>query len=304
MTAGRVILHVGLPKAASSALQIWCQNARDALLGAGVDYPDAAGPDLMRKHPWLVADAMQGHADTLAMTLAASRADVLIASNEGFSARYRQFPHGFTAALGEAAAGREVVLFLIRRDPASWARSLWAQAILNAPMRDHLPEARPFELFALSPAMRWFADLDARVAEMQALTAAARVVQADAEGDWHAALLDLAGAAQLGGSPPPRIHGAAQPVAVELVRRVNALRPERAGLLRAALLTGIARHCGPGNITIDNTARGFAERPEKQRRAAAALMAGALAQITPDAGEMTALQAALRDWAEATAAGR
>ena len=294
---GRLILHVGLPKAASSALQFWCDGARDRLAAAGVSYPDPRSPHLMKKHAWLVPEAVEGHATTLAAEIAARPAPVVIASNEGFSARYPQFRTGFRDALARAAAGREIVLFVMTREAGSWARSLWAQAVLNAPMHGLLPEAQPFETFALSHSIRWYADIDTRAAQMQALTGAARVVQADAGDDWLAVLTDLAGVPQLGSEAPPRIHSAAPVHAVELVRRVNALRPDRAGLLRAALLAGIAAICGPGNMTIDNTARNFAGRPEKQRQAALRLLTALLAQITPDPGEMATLHADLRDWA-------
>ena len=71
MSAGRLVLHVGLPKAASSALQVWADANRAALAAQGVDYPDPRSPHLMCKHPWLVAE--------LAEELGTSREAVVLA---------------------------------------------------------------------------------------------------------------------------------------------------------------------------------------------------------------------------------
>lgn len=299
MSAGRLVIHVGLPKAASSALQFWCDAQRTRLLAEGVDYPDPRSPHLMRKHSRLVPELLDGHADTLAQDVAASRSPTVLVSNEGFSVRYPAFSRQARPALLAAAGGRRITLFLISREPGPWMRSLWAQGILNAPMQGRPPMTDAFEAFAARPETQRMLDLPAVAAGMQAMTGADQVVQATAEGDWLGALLSLLGVAPRPDDAPPRAHRAAPAHTIELVRRVMAQAGDQPGPVRMALLAAIEADVPTGNVTIANTALGFARRSERQQQQAARRLAESMLRVSPDAGEMAALHATISAWAAA-----
>ena len=299
MTAGRLVIHVGLPKAASSALQFWCDAQRTRLLAEGVDYPDPLSPHLMKKHHRLVPELLDGHADTLAADVSASRAPTVLVSNEAFAVRYPAFSRQARPALLAAAGGRGITLFLISREPGPWLRSLWAQGILNAPMQGRPPITDDFESFAARPEIQRMLDLPARAAGMQAMTDADHVVQATAEGDWLGALLSLLGVARRPDDAPPRTHRAAPAHTIELVRRVMTEAGDQPGPVRLALLAAIEADAPTGNVTIANTALNFARRSERQQHKAARLLAQALRRVSPDAGEMAVLHATFSGWAAA-----
>lgn len=301
VTAGRLVLHVGLPKAASSALQVWCDANRARLLAEGVDYPDPRSDHLARKHGRLVPELREGRADTLAADVSASRSPVVLVSNEGFAGQYPGFPPWAGAALRAAAGGRRVTLFAISREPGPWLRSLWAQAVLNPVPRGQRPLTEDFDRFAARPAVLRMLDLPARAAEMGAIAGADDVVTATAEGDWFGALLSLVGVARRPGDAPPRAHIAAPAHVIELVRRTMARSGSHPAPVRMALLAAIADRVPGGNVTIANTARAYATRPPPQQARAAGLLVRALAEIEPDGGEMAALHAGVLEWAAARA---
>lgn len=304
MTAGqRLILHVGMPKAASSALQLWCDAARDRLLAEGVDYPDPQSPHLMKKHPRLVPDLIEGHADTLARDVAASRSPTVLVSNEGFAPRLPLFRPPAAKALRKAAGGRRITLFLISREPAAWLRSIWAQGILNPLIDGAPPMTETFDDFARRPAVLAMLDIPAQAARMQAFSGADEVVTAATEADWFGALLTLLGVARREGDAPPRAHRAAPQATIELVRRVMARAGAQPGPVRLALLAAIEAGGATGNMTIANTARAYATRPAPQQARAARLLGKALTQADPDPGDMATLHAAIAEWAAARAGG-
>lgn len=286
-----------MPKAASSALQFWCDGARDRLAAEGVDYPDPRSQHLMKKHPQLVRELMDGRADTLARDVAASRAPTILVSNEGFSARYSSFPATSGPALRAAAAGRRISLFLIWREPESWMRSLWAQGIINPSVRGAAPLTCDFDSFAARSSVRRMLDIPARAAEMQALTGADEVVTARAEGDWFGALLDMLGVARRPDDAPARVHRAVPAHTIELVRRITEQSGEHRGLIRAALLAAIEAGGPTGNVTIANTARGYAGWPPARQARSARLLRKVLRGIETDTDEMSAQRRVILDWA-------
>lgn len=298
LSRDRLILHVGLPKAASSALQFWCDGQRERLAAEGVDYPDPRSEHPMKKHHALVPELLKGRADTLARDVAESRAPTMLVSNEGFAPRYRQFPRAAADALAGAAGGRAVTLFLLTRSEEGWLRSIWAQRIINPSIQRAPLIFDTFDDFVRRSDARWLLDVEARGAEMQAIAQADQVVRASVEEDWFGALLTLLGVARRPGDAPPRIHGAAPPHAIEIVRRVNALPTDQPNLVRSALLAGLQAELGTSNVTLANTARVFATHPNEKRKRSSSLLANALRDVDPDPGPMAALHAAISAWAE------
>ncbi|MCB8837171.1 hypothetical protein, partial [Aurantimonas sp. VKM B-3413] len=56
----RLVLHVGLPKTGTSALQLWCSSHSEELLKQGIRYPTPSSQTQMPKHQFMVTDLQTG----------------------------------------------------------------------------------------------------------------------------------------------------------------------------------------------------------------------------------------------------
>ena len=169
----RVILHVGLPKAASTSVQMWLRTHRRELLDAGVYVPTTGhrpdrhspgghtlGHDVlprMMHWPW----ALRFWIDRFFREAAAQGADTVILSAENLThpANVDDLPR-FAEALQRHLARRQpssIEIVLITRDPESWMESYYNEAVLNG--RSY--ETRRFDAFR--------ADMQARGLSAEAL---------------------------------------------------------------------------------------------------------------------------------------
>ncbi len=153
-----LILHIGMHKTGSSALQRFFRVNRLALWLAGVSYPEARAPDgraLPKQNDLFLAlsherdhgrpHAAYGPSAALVARLGklARRRRVLV-SAEGLSGEWP----GFAAAFAPLRGLARVVVFV--RAQADWAPSFYRQLAL----RGDPPERRPFEAWMDDPATR------------------------------------------------------------------------------------------------------------------------------------------------------
>src|SRR5690606_27786215 len=125
MTAGalpRLLLHVGLPKTASSALQCWCADNAGLLETAGTIYPTGSWLS-HRRHQFLVRALLTGGFDPVHRLLGEVGARSLMRSAEGLSNHVDDFPASNLEAFRGLVAGRQVELLMIAREPNSWFES-------------------------------------------------------------------------------------------------------------------------------------------------------------------------------------
>ena len=227
----RIVLHVGLPKTATSSLQLWCDRKRERLAARGVSYPKEWASDLFPKHQFLVGGLLSGDLRRLAAVLAAEEAGTVLLSAEGLTNHLYDFPPPALEAFRAATAADEVAVFMVSRAPASWTRSYYKQAVLNPPRPEYdYATALDYEAFRERPRVRRLTDLPALRRDLEAAYGAREVVVAAYEDDWMAAFRGVLGLADtVGFEPLAQVHTSVPDAVIALVRRLNAMQlPEQA----------------------------------------------------------------------------
>ncbi len=156
----RFILHVGLPKAASTSVQAWLHTHRQELLEKGVYVPKSGrradrhspggrtqGHDILARMmhwPW----ALRLWLDRFARSAETANAHTVFLSAENLShpANIADLPR-FASALQRQLnrrPGWSLEILLITRDPESWMASYYNEAVLNG----RSFESRTFDHFA------------------------------------------------------------------------------------------------------------------------------------------------------------
>lgn len=255
----KVFLHVGLPKAASTSLQLWLETHRADFLAQGVYIPDSGhradrhvpeGRTLshdvlarMMHWPWPLRfwiDRYLHEAEALG-----AGSVVLTTENLAHPANIGDLPR-FAATLqrhliGRHGAGLEVIL--ITRDPEAWVQSFHSEAVMDG---------RGFETRSLE---RFRAEMQARGLSPEAL---AEVVERSFDAPIHRLDLDtvsgptlfhrLSGVFGTAEMPPParRERMSPTPEALEAQRQINAAlraRPWRVGAHPRTFLRVVLSSC-------------------------------------------------------------
>lgn len=238
-----LVLHVGLPKTATTSLQFWAHANRQPLAERGVDYPEPAGEVLVPKHQFLVTELMTGQLDRTRRTVAASESPRLFLSTEGLTNHLYDYSEDALAQFREVLAPHRVTLFLVLREPTAWVRSYYKQAVLNPVVgRYHYGTALTLDAFSRLERVRRLTDHAAVLRDARRAYGAAQAVPAAFEGDWFGGLLDVLGVRDGAAfQPPERRHESLPDDLIELFRQVNAmgiaagLRQQFFGLMQKAM---------------------------------------------------------------------
>lgn len=162
----RIVLHIGLERTGTSALQRFLSRNRAALRLMGVRYPRPVQGPPEKHHDLVEAIAAEasgaphpdlGPAEALIMRhAAAARAPITVLSAEGLSAPDAAYARAL-APLAEVCDVR-VVVYLRRQD--EWALSAYRQAVLDP----DVAEARPMTEWLKDPRTRARLDYAAMLA--------------------------------------------------------------------------------------------------------------------------------------------
>ena len=144
----RLLLHAGTTKTGTTTLQHACNASRSALLTRGILYPDVdLNPGPSPKHQWLINLPLTGERERFARNVAqvveqarASHATRVILSTEGLFNHWFDLSEEGMAALAALQATFDVTVWIVFREPVSWAMSMYVQAVKNPPV----PLAPPY----------------------------------------------------------------------------------------------------------------------------------------------------------------
>ena len=295
--AGRLVLHIGLPKCASTTLQAWMDGNRQRLRDAGVYYPPSATGET--KHQELIRAALKNAFETLPDSLfAMAPGETLFLSTEGLTNHLYDVERDpwTMARLRGLLARFQTTLFMIRRDPESWLRSYHQQQVRNPPGADARflhGTALTAEELAGQDRIRRLLDTDRLARDARELLGAQEMVVADLEGDWVAALTGLLGIEHMAADlrAAPRLNDSLSPAGTELLRQANASRavPGRRILIRY-LRAGRNGAQGLLDLAPETLPRTFADLPAPKRVRLAAIVNG----LTAEPGDTRDLLDALR----------
>lgn len=154
----KIILHIGLPKTGSTALQQTLFQSRAALLREGVLYPAQVHREDDPKHNFVLDLVRKGQGYDIRSEQGYSAASRIVISNEALSNDF--YLHGLEAnrQLAELlrAHGELEVCMVLRRE-REWLRSYYKQSVINQPVKGkpHYQSSLPLEAFReLEPVRR------------------------------------------------------------------------------------------------------------------------------------------------------
>lgn len=221
----RLILHVGLPKTGTSALQAWCDLNRGALLDAGVFYPESDGSTVAPKHQFLIKSLFDGDMTDFSGYMKSCAVDSLLLSTEGLSNHLYDFPEANLARFRHVvqSAGYLVSVFIVSRDPQAWIRSYYKQAIINPPSRKfEYGGSKTLQEFSRSVRVKMLTDYSVLKRDL-GKAFGGEVFMSEHGGDWFADFISVLGVAGFESSiRPPRVHESVSDDLIELIRQINA----------------------------------------------------------------------------------
>lgn len=238
MTRRRLVLHVGLPKTGSSALQKCCDDNRQQFLQHSVNYPLPEEHLISRKHQFLINSLLRGRFDQLCSILEQNNARTIILSTEGLTNHLYDFPPEHLATFRDITSAYEVTIFVVFRERESWTRSRYKQSVLSSlNARGEQATSLKYEEFCALRHTMQLTDPTALCKDLKSAYGAQEVVAVAYERDWMAAFVAMLGipsSTML--KTLERVHVSVSDELVEIVRQVNALgvtQQERTDLLAA-----------------------------------------------------------------------
>lgn len=223
----RIILHVGLPKSASTTLQTWADSNRDILKIAGVFYPPPSLHSPVPKHQDLVSAFLKARFDLADPLVAPISENILFLSAEGLTNHFYDLERDAWASMRMRSLFRncQLTLLMITRDKQSWLRSYHQQQVKNPPNITYLHgTCLHFADFVEEPRVKRLANWETLLADMKTFYRAENVVIADLGSDWAKTVTDCLGVPHLAQSLRdfPRQNEGLSNAAIELLRQTNA----------------------------------------------------------------------------------
>ncbi|MCF6226080.1 MAG: hypothetical protein L3J22_07245 [Xanthomonadales bacterium] len=131
MKSKKLILHVGLPKTGSSALQTYLNQHRHALNRFGFNYPADEIDVAMPKHQSLVLGLFQNNHSQLLSFVEKNNSKNLILSTEGLTNHLYDFSLESLSRFRRVIESFDVTIYIVLRSSADWIKSYYTQAVLN-----------------------------------------------------------------------------------------------------------------------------------------------------------------------------
>lgn len=258
----RLILHVGLPKTGTSALQRWCRTNRPLLQANGISYPDAfpVGGD---KHQFLVTDLRCNDPLRLEKILVETKASTVLISAEGLANHLDDFDPRALAAFRDLTAGLRTEIFLVTRNRDAWLRSYYKQCVVNPKngASDLWGTSLSFAEFDRHPRVRRLLDEEVLKRDLCRAFAAEGVASFDYDGDWFADILSHLGLRPGQAPPLPQVNESLPNWAADILLRVN-----RSGVSepeRRRWRVALQQHLANGNSVMEQSVWGKARNDDR-----------------------------------------
>ncbi len=244
----KLVLHIGLPKSASSALQVWADANRSALLEQGIDYPPSDHTSIMPKHQGLVGELMNGRNGYLSSLLSRNLGPVTFLSTEGLTNHLYDYPESGLSAFRAASVGFEINLFLMFRPVDEWITSYWKQSLLNPPVpKFAYGTSLTRDEFSDLPRVRRLCNVAKVAHDAREAYGAAKCIIVSQQGDWKLELTQALGLSDgfVEVAGPSHVNISITDDCAEIVRQVNAMALNvelRTAVLAVLQLTVGSRH--------------------------------------------------------------
>jgi hypothetical protein len=169
----RLVIHAGLPKTGTTAVQHALWAGRDRLLrDASTLYPASVISPERPRQQWLPSLLRQGDPARFGQRLAESleeapSARLLLLSGEGVSYHWHRIPPSGGAILTALGRLLDTRIVLVLRPRPRFALSMWKQAVVNPPTEPEFGRSWDLDTFLRHPHVRGLLDYPALVASMR-----------------------------------------------------------------------------------------------------------------------------------------
>ncbi len=294
MPESRFILHVGLPKCTSTALQFHFWKYRAWFATQGFTYPDPGENTGVPKQQFLISQLLGKGLDFDWLDQIRQTSPCTILSTEGLTNHLYDFPQTNLKDAAEYFSQQHAMGLLIYRPRKTWVRSYYIQCTLNPPtsLSDHYATALTLEEFTHLERVRLLAQpqkIAQDIRDAFGLSACHTIEQSDG-------LLDKL--AERFGIPVPRnatlkrVNVSPPAYVIEIIRQLNAFEEVRG--TRAAWLGAIQKWAGTDSTIMKMYLSATSNAAISQ------LNPKVFGRLTPNPGSEFALSGdhicSLRDW--------
>ncbi|MEJ2021295.1 MAG: hypothetical protein P8X43_04440 [Maritimibacter sp.] len=169
-----VIIHVGLPKTGTTTIQTYFARLAEGYRARGLDYP-LRGAGSTPHHGWFGKGLLSGDLSELDATFDKAQCARMVLSDETIFNEALFAEEAVGDALRERLSGRKVRLIACLRDPSSWQKSFYKQAVQNrgrpraAGSAAFWGRSERFDAFFTLPDMARLARVDDMLARLESL---------------------------------------------------------------------------------------------------------------------------------------
>lgn len=167
----KIILHIGLPKTGSTALQQALHQSREALLRQGVLYPAKVHCEDDPKHNFVLDLVRKGQGYDISSERGYKTASRIVISNEALSNDF--YHHGMEQNRQLADLLRvhgELEICMVLRRERDWLRSYYKQAVINQSVKgkSHYQNSLPIDAFRDMEPVRRLLDFGSLIQDISA----------------------------------------------------------------------------------------------------------------------------------------
>lgn len=246
--SSEVVVHAGLPKTGTTAIQGWLSSNQRLLDGAQILFPREADERHQFGQTWLSAGMITGDFERLksALQAAGRKSRRLLLSDENIYLVASEAKPEIARQLRSVLEGCEISVILCERDLASWKKSFYLQSIRNRRSNSAHRAARLwgtsllYEPFFQDPFVNSLTDYDAVAEKLANLFGTNRVtrIRMSPEKDI---VPEFLGAIGISGSSSQGVlwkNPSLPDIDGEILRQANALGVREAGFIKRLLLAG------------------------------------------------------------------
>src|SRR5687768_12622806 len=244
----RLVIHIGMPKTGTTALQTLLHNHRGDLRRQGILYPTSPHPAYPGMHTWLSSASMKDSDDAAAAAVRHGLREVdsdvttIVVSNEVLWPRWHAITEQGRRLLRTLANRFETEVWIWLRDPAAATASGWVEVLTNP--SPELARPRSVDELLDDPRMQRFLDYRSMIAGVERVFGAGTARLMPYRGDTVERASELLGLSAPWAKGATVVHRSPGAVALRLVRLAD----------RARLRPGIRRFAVRAAVLLDRVA--------------------------------------------------
>jgi len=224
MFTQKMILHVGMPKTGSSALQSWANVNRKVLLQNGIDYPETSSNFIQPKHQELIADLSQTKTKSLESFINRNISPTLFLSTEGLTNHLYDFRPLALRNFRRVTAHMQLHVFMVYRKSQDWLKAQYKQALVNPSISKYgYGTSKTFSEYVKLPRNILLTATKHVIEDVKAAYGAYQVTAVEFEQDWFLDFLALLNLNPNNFSLPSHINQSISDDEAELIRQLNGL---------------------------------------------------------------------------------